>query len=767
MRPGEEAGSSLAPDGRAPRPPATSTWASAARGPEEPGPGARRSLRAGLALVLAPPLVALVALSVVAVLSYQRAESQVRDARRAVIAAPGGPGAGPAAAAGHLDQALTQSRRARLAIAGGLLGALGLALAAAVQLNRRLVRPVRTAQRAARRVDAGETGVRLDPSADGELGDLASAMNAMAARLDSSRPTLFAAAVVEHSPDLVMVVEPVDDGDGTRWVIRYANPAADTMLGRPSQWLAGNPVAAIVHPEDRDKLVEILRSPSAPEVRTQVAAEIRLSHVHGRWVAVEVAASDLLDDPMVAGVVLHARDLFERRAEEEELRHMALHDPLTRLANRTVFTDNVELALNQDLRTAVRPHAVLIVDLDGFKTINDSLGHATGDRVLVELADRLRTRVRPGDTAARLGGDEFGVLLENSSEEDAAVVAGRILDALSDPVSVANKNVVITGSVGIALSEAGQDAEDLMRNADVAMYRAKSEGKNRHQVFRREMQEAVSRRLDLEADLRRAIDCQELVLHYQPIVDLTSYEVVGLEVLVRWQRGAGALLAPGAFIEVAEDSGLIRPMGRWVLAEACRQQQLWAGWEPGQPPLTIAVNVSPLQVDGPAFVEEVAATLESTGASPASLTLEITESVFMRDFATKVERLRRLRALGVKVAIDDFGTGWSSFSRLKHMPIDILKIDKAFVDGVTKGAEDSAVAQAIVKLARTMGLQTVAEGIEHLEQAERLADMKCDLGQGFWFARPMPAESVEALVHRRRLMSGPPGSGPAPTTVAS
>jgi diguanylate cyclase (GGDEF)-like protein/PAS domain S-box-containing protein len=716
---------------------------------------ARRSLRTGLVLVLAPPLLALVALTLTAILSYQKAESEVRQARRSVEA-----GGSPAAGTTHLDEALAQSRRARLAIAGGLLGALALAGAAAIQLNRRLIRPIRTAQGAARRVDSGELGVRLDPSADGELGDLASAMNAMAAELDRSRPTLLATSVLEHSPDLVVVVAPVEAGTGDHadempWTVRYANPAATAMLGRPWEWLVGVPVAGLVHADDRAKLAAILEVPSPAAVRAHGASEIRLSHIQGRWVEAEVAAVDLRDDPNVAGVVLHARDLFERRADDEELRHLALHDPLTRLANRTLFGDHVEHALNRNRRASMRPHAVLIVDLDGFKTINDSLGHAAGDEVLVELAERVRTRIRPGDTAARLGGDEFGVLLENSSEEDAEVVAQRILDAFAGPISVHDKEVVITGSVGIALSEPTLDADELMRNADVAMYSAKAAGKNRLQMFRREMQEAVARRLDLEADLRRAIDGDELVLHYQPIVDLASSQIVGLEVLVRWDRPGRELVYPGDFIAVAEESGLIRPMGRRVLAEACRQEQRWSRRFPELSPLSMAVNVSPLQVDDPGFVEEVQAALAASGTRPSSLTLEITEGVFMRDFDAKVERLRRLRELGVKVAIDDFGTGWSSFSRLKHMPIDTLKIDKAFVDGVTRGAEDSAVAQAIVKLAHTLGLQAVAEGIEHPGQAERLADMKCDMGQGYLFSRPLAADATEALLRRRRLPATP------------
>jgi len=313
-----------------------------------------------------------------------------------------------------------------------------------------------------------------------------------------------------------------------------------------------------------------------------------------------------------------------------------------------------------------------------------------------------------------------------------------------------DKEVVITGSVGIALSEADQDAEALMRNADVAMYAAKAAGKGRSQMFRKEMQEAVARRLDLEADLRQALDNAEFVLHYQPIVELATGELTGVEVLVRWARPDRPLVYPGEFIGVAEESGLILPMGRWILGEACRQEQIWSSRFQRTSPLDVAVNVSPVQVDDPEFVDMVVECLEATGTQPSSLTLEITESLFMRDFEVKVEKLRRLRRLGVKVAIDDFGTGWSSFSRLKDMPIDILKIDKAFVDGVTRGAENSAVAQAIVKLAQTLGLRTVAEGIEYPGQAERLTEIKCDMGQGYYFARPLTTEGIDAMLRRPR-----------------
>jgi diguanylate cyclase (GGDEF)-like protein/PAS domain S-box-containing protein len=559
-----------------------------------------------------------------------------------------------------------------------------------------------------------------------------------------------AGAVLESSPDLLLVVaEEGGDRPETRRVVRYASPAATSMLGRPSEWLANVPVASFVHPDDRPRLMDVLDQAGTGTNLAAGAVELRFSHVQGRWVEAEVRVVDLRDHPDVGGVALHLRNLFERKQAEEELRHLALHDPLTRLANRALFHEHVEHALARNRRTAVRPHAVLIVDIDEFKNINDSLGHAAGDQVLVELAERLRTRVRPGDTAARMGGDEFAILLENSSEQDAGVVALRILEAVAQPLTVLERNVVVSGSIGIAFSEAGQDAETLMRNADVAMYAAKAAGKGRYQMFRAEMGEAVLLRLDLEADLRRAVEQHELVLHYQPIIHLAPGAIVGMEVLVRWQHPDRGLMYPADFIGVAEESGLIRPMGRWILEQACRQERAWVARFGETLPFGVSVNVSPAQVDDPGFVDDVVASLDSTGTDPAKLTLEITESLVLADFDVAVEKLRRLKGLGVKIAIDDFGTGWSSFSRLRSMPIDVLKIDKTFIDGVTRGPEDSAVAQAVIKMAHTFGLEAVAEGIEFPAQAERLVELHCDMGQGYYFGPPLSVEATETYLRRR------------------
>ncbi len=553
-------------------------------------------------------------------------------------------------------------------------------------------------------------------------------------------------AVIERLPDVVMVVR--EDGR-----IRYASPATTRLLGRPSAWLAGHPLAAFVHADDRAKLEDLCAVPAAEDGDwpRYARTDLRLSNIHGQWLEFDAAAASLGQDPDAGGLLVTLRDVSERKGFEDELRTRALHDPLTRLANRALFGDHVRHALARHRLTDPRPHAVLLVDLDGFKAINDSLGHAAGDQVLVEFAGRLRAMVRPGDTAARLGGDEFGVLLENSSLREAAVFAQELLDSVRGPVTLAGmvalhgQEVFLTGSVGVALSEPERDAGELLRNADVAMYAAKAAGRDRFEVFQPEMQEAALRRLDLETALRRAIEHQELVLHYQPIVALETGEVTGVEALVRWHHPERGLIPPAEFIPVAEASGLIKPMGVWVLEQACRQVRSWQQRFPHRAGLHVSVNASAVQIEDPRFLEEVLDCLQRSELAPEHLTLEITESLFMEDFASIAEKLRRLKELGVRFAMDDFGTGFSSLSYLRTLPIDVVKIDKAFVDGVTGSTDQSALVRAVIQLAHTFGLQTVAEGIEREDQLVALQMLGSDLGQGYLFSRPLDALGMEAI----------------------
>jgi diguanylate cyclase (GGDEF)-like protein len=396
---------------------------------------------------------------------------------------------------------------------------------------------------------------------------------------------------------------------------------------------------------------------------------------------------------------------------------------------------------------------VLLFDLDGFKTINDSLGHAFGDALLAAVSDRLLGLLRPSDTACRLGGDEFAVLVEDLVEmRDATLVAGRLLDGLALPFVVDGKEVVVGASVGIALCPPLAPAtsftpDDLLRNADVAMYTAKSRGRGRCEVFKPSMHQAMLDRLDLEADLRRGVERGEFVLHYQPTVALASGRISGMEALVRWDASSRpGIVPPGLFIPVCEDTGLIVPLGAWVLEEACRQAVAWHHEFGTDAPSTISVNVSARQLQDDGLVESFATIFERTGINPANVILEITESAIMTDAEAMVARLHELKALGVRLAIDDFGTGYSSMSYLCSFPIDILKIDRSFVSGVQSEPQKIGIVRTIVELGRILDLQTVAEGIELDAELEQLRALDCDLGQGYHFARPLSTDAMYALL---------------------
>jgi diguanylate cyclase (GGDEF)-like protein len=386
------------------------------------------------------------------------------------------------------------------------------------------------------------------------------------------------------------------------------------------------------------------------------------------------------------------------------------------------------------------------VDLDGFKPVNDRLGHATGDQLLRAVAERLRGCVRPADTVARLGGDEFAVLVEDiAGEAEAVAVAKRLLESLTVPFVLRAKEVTISASVGIALNAPMATVEMMLRDADVAMYRAKEAGRACYEVFDTGMHETILARLELERDVRRAVDERQFVVHYQPLVALADGRLVGVEALVRWQHPTRGLLAPAEFLEVAEATGLIVPLGAWVLQEACRQARRWAEQCPEQR-LTMSVNLSPRQLSDPGIVATVAAALSESGLPAADLVLELTEGLLVSDGPAVIDRLFALKALGVRLAIDDFGTGYSSLSYLRRLPFDILKIDKLFVDGVAGGPEASAFAQAIIKLAHSLRLETVAEGVEHDDQSRHLRQLGCELAQGYHFAKPLSAEDITTML---------------------
>ncbi|MBL8776393.1 MAG: EAL domain-containing protein [Acidimicrobiales bacterium] len=557
-------------------------------------------------------------------------------------------------------------------------------------------------------------------------------------------------ALAANSADAVLVV----DAHGT---LTAEAPALSGLLGLSSVPGVGASVFDLVETDDRPTALALLdRALSRP--RQVLTGELRVRHRDGgpRWVEARVVS--LVDDRDVAGVVVNVHDITLRKLMEQELSHQAFHDVLTGLANRALFRDRVDHAVSRTVRTA-EDVAVLYIDLDGFKTINDSLGHDTGDAVLVDIARRLEQAVRGGDTVARLGGDEFGVLVEPGADarRDAELVARRVLAALADPIQVQGTPLAVGASIGIAVGHAGGDV--LLRNADVAMYQAKATGKRRWVLFDDDMRAAAVERLRLDADLHRALDRGEMALHYQPIVELESGELTGFEALLRWHHPELGLIAPDRFIPVAEENGTIVPIGAWVLATACRTAAAWRAARPDGRTLTISVNVSSRQLAGDGFVTVVEDALADTGLDPSTLVLELTESYLMLDPERAAARLRSLSALGVRLAVDDFGTGYSSLSYLREFPVDILKIDRSFVATISEDEEVPSLIRAVLDLCRTMGLDAVAEGIEEPHQLDQLLVERCPLGQGFLFDRPLTEEAARALVEGLGTAPVSPGAG--------
>lgn len=468
----------------------------------------------------------------------------------------------------------------------------------------------------------------------------------------------------------------------------------------------------------------------------------------------------LVNSDIVLALVFTAMVLFSlswmyarmRRQKDEHLRYHALHDSLTNLPNRPLFVDSVDRALDraaEDTSTV----AVMFVDLDDFKEINNSLGYEAGDRLLGAVVERLKAALRPEDTIARLYGDEFTVLLENASGKGSAIAAAkRIGEALEAPFKLGGSEVLASASIGIAMSDdSGRSTpESLLREANVAMHGAKQKGKARYRVFDPDAESSTGGRLLLEAEVRRAIKEKEFQVYYQPLVSLETGTIRGVEALVRWQHPMYGLVPPHEFIPLAEQTGLIVPIGRWVLEEACRQVRLWQKQRESDPALTLSVNISAFQFQQPNLVKEVSRTLKQTGLAPDSLKLEITESVMMHD-ASAITALRELKAMGIGLAMDDFGTGYSSLSYLKRFPVDIIKIDRSYVGGLGSDAGDTAIVHATIAFARSLNLNVTAEGIENAEQLALLRDLGCQLGQGYHFTKPLPGEEAGELLASGRL----------------
>jgi diguanylate cyclase (GGDEF)-like protein/PAS domain S-box-containing protein len=548
-------------------------------------------------------------------------------------------------------------------------------------------------------------------------------------------------ALAANSSDAVVVVD-------SKGRIMGDNPGIAAMLGHEGVPTDGVDILGVVCEEDGD-VARAVFSNTLLVPGEVFSTELRVRHADGSLVWIAARAVNLEHDPDVGGVVVNLHDVTDRKRAEEELAHRAFHDSLTGLPNRALFRNRVDHAIDRSARAGTDP-AIAYVDLDGFKTVNDSLGHDAGDEVLREVARRLEAVLRSGDTVARLGGDEFAVLIEHGAEPLAEVesIAQRILEALRAPFVVDGHRVVVGASVGVAAGDGEADGSALLRNADIAMYRAKSGGKGRWVHYEPTMRTEAVERLRLEADIASALDSDQLELHYQPVFDLQTDRLVGFEALLRWHHPARGVLSPDRFIPLAEENGQIVPMGRWVLVEACRTAVRWQALHPAEPPLSMAVNVSARQLASDDLVQHVAEALAGSGLPPSSLVLELTETSLIRDAAAVTTRLHELRALGVRLAVDDFGTGFSSISHLRQFPVDILKIDRSFVDTITDGDELPAILRGLLDLSRTLQLETVAEGIESDVQRQRLRQEQCLHGQGFLFARPLPADEAEDLLRQ-------------------
>jgi diguanylate cyclase (GGDEF)-like protein/PAS domain S-box-containing protein len=544
------------------------------------------------------------------------------------------------------------------------------------------------------------------------------------------------ASLVQHSSDLITVV-------GADAKITYQSPSSERVLGYTPDELLGTRFDRLIAGEHAGHLLQLLADGAAYARKDGEVIQCTLEHRDGSLRDFEILHNNLLNDEHVQGIVLNARDISERKAFEEQLSHQAFHDPVTNLPNRALFVERVRHAISRARRDEGEL-GIVFLDLDDFKTINDSLGHGAGDAVLIDVAKRLAESIRTSDTAARFGGDEFVVLLEDvESTEIAVEVAERILEDLRQPISVAGKELTVRGSVGISILEAGSSAsaDELIRDADAAMYIAKRDGKGGYRMFEPEMHAGVLARLELRADLQRALENGEFELYYQPIVRLADSGVAGLEALLRWRHPQRGLVFPDEFVPFAEETGLIVPIGRWVLREACRQAMEIPPQDDGHPPLYMCVNLSVKQLQNSDVISDVEDSLSESGLPANLLTLEITESMLIDDPDIAITKLGELRKLGIRLAMDDFGTGYSSLSYLSRFPVDVIKMDRSFLRA---GASPEALdlSSAVVALGSSLDLEVVAEGIELIEQSERLHDLGCKLGQGFHFARPMEARHM-------------------------
>jgi diguanylate cyclase (GGDEF)-like protein/PAS domain S-box-containing protein len=584
--------------------------------------------------------------------------------------------------------------------------------------------------------------------------------------------------ITENAADMIAVI----DRNGKRL---YNSPAYQKILGYAPEELAATSSVDQIHPDDLARVLEA--SAKANSTGRGERLEYRIRHKDGSWRFLESTASAIRSpEGDTNGLVIVNRDITERKRAEEKLAHQSFHDGLTGLPNRALFLDRLQRSITHARRHSDFKFAVLFIDIDEFKVFNDSLGHAAGDRLLVQIAERLTASLRGVDTVsrprlgevenpyegestlARPGGDEFTVLIEELHDpSDAIRVAERIQQRLAIPFDYNNQQIVLSVSIGIAFSNiCAVEAQDVLRDAEIAMYRAKSTGKARYEVFDHAMHAGAIKRLQLETDLRLALELKQFRVYYQPIVSLRNHQIVGFETLSRWQRPEG-LIMPGEFIAVADETGIILPINQQLLYEACRQLRSWHALFPADPPLTLNVNITPKQFAQPNLAAQIGKTLQETGLDPSAVNLEITETIAMADADRSAVVLSELKALGVRLDIDDFGTGYSSLSRLQHFPVDRLKIDRSFISRMDTDVETREIVRIIVMLAHGLGLKVVAEGVETQAQADMLKDLDCELAQGYLYSRPVPSETIDQLLSKNRAPDASARLGKAASSTSA
>jgi diguanylate cyclase (GGDEF)-like protein/PAS domain S-box-containing protein len=637
--------------------------------------------------------------------------------------------------------------QATIAIVISLVAGLAGALLVSRRLALSILKPLARLHEASEQVAAGKLDQRIAVAGDDELAELGSAFNTMADQISQRQEEVRhrerrLAALVENATDGILVLA----ADGK---LTFATPSFDADFAGESP--QGVSLAEIVHPDDLERARKAWQRVTAGGEGSTSEVEVRLRRKDGQWRHVWTKLTNRLADPAVVGVVLNLSDVSARHEYEQQLTHQALHDAPTGLPNRELFRRRLERAMIATLgHTAT--HSVLYLDFDDFKRINDSRGHQIGDDFLVAMAERLTSCVRPEDTVARIGGDEFAVLLDGAGSVEAVVATQRIQNALTTMWSAQGKDLLPSASIGIATATAGTTGpETLLGDADLAMYFAKRQGGGRYELFSARMRSDLVDRLQLGEDLRAALESESLSVHYQPVVDVQTGSIVGAEALARWQHPTRGWIGPTTFIPLAEEIGVVDRIDHWVLRQACAQGSAWIA--AGLPTLRMAVNLSGRDLDKPDLVASVTATLAETAFPAGNLELELTEGVAIAESEAARITLENLKALGVHLAIDDFGTGYSALARLRELPFDRLKVDKTFVDELSMNQDGSSLVDSILDMARVLGLEVVAEGVETADQAEFLRLRSCGYAQGFLFSRPVEASAFATLLAERSSLT--------------